>query len=108
MNILRTATLVAIFIKCATASGGRTSQFREAVDQGDMDKAVQLCRSSGEDYDERDEMLSMFNYVVDTKDKEFIFGFAKQAKVKDYDLLVALHRKKSKKIVEEASKVFKF
>ena len=42
MNILRTAALVAIFIKCVTASTDVMSQFREAVDEGDMDKAVKL------------------------------------------------------------------
>ena len=46
MNILRTATLVAIFIKCVTASTDDMSQFREAVDEGDMDKAVKLYQSS--------------------------------------------------------------
>ena len=50
----------------------------------------------------------MLNYVVDTKDQEFIFKFAKQAKVEKDALLVALHRKKSPKIIEEAFKVFKF
>ena len=50
----------------------------------------------------------MLNYVVDTKDQEFIFEFAKQAKIENDDLLVALHRKKSPKIIEEAFKVFKF
>ena len=46
MNILRTATLVAIFIKCVTASTDVMSQFREAVDEGDMDKAVKLYQST--------------------------------------------------------------
>ena len=50
----------------------------------------------------------MLNYVVDTKDQEFIFKFAKQTKIENDDLLVALHRKKSPKIIEEAFKVFKF
>ena len=50
----------------------------------------------------------MLNYVVDTKDQEFIFNFAKQAEIEKVTLLVALHRKKSPKIIEEAFKVFKF
>ena len=53
MNILRTATLVAIFIKCVTASTDVMSQFREAVDEGDMDKAVKLHQSSLEYSEER-------------------------------------------------------
>ena len=48
------------------------------------------------------------NYVVDTKDQEFIFEFAKQAKVGNSALLVALHRKKSHEMIEEAFKVFEF
>src|ERR1700738_4301125 len=105
MNILRTAALVVIFIKCITASADRMSQFRKAVDVGDMDKAVGLRWSSLKSYEER---LKMFNYVVDTSDQEFIFEFAKQAKVEKDVLLVALHRKKSPNMIKEAFRVFGF
>ena len=50
----------------------------------------------------------MLNYVVDTKDQEFIFKFARQAEIENVTLLAALHRKKSPKMIEEAFKVFKF
>ena len=43
MNILRTATLVAIFIKCVTASNAVMSQFRKAVDEGDMDTGCEVA-----------------------------------------------------------------
>src|ERR1700738_1097639 len=102
MNILRAAALVAILVTCVTASGDDMSQFREAVDGNDMDKAVKLCWSISEDLCEK------LNYVVDTKDEEFIFKFFKQAKTRHGALLAALHRKKSFMIIEEAFKVFKF
>jgi len=80
------------------------SQFREAVDKGDIHKAVELYRSNW-GFDERNEM---FNYVFDKKDQGFIFKFAKKTGIAKDDLLLALHRKTSAKIVEEAFKVFKF
>jgi len=99
------AILASIFGKCITADDNRMPEFCKAVDEGIMIKAVWLHQSSGKYSEERNEML---NYVVDTKDQSFIFKFAKQTRIKKYDLLAALHRKKSPKMIEEAFKVFKF
>ena len=73
MNILRTAALVAVFIKCVTARADMMSQFRAAVDVGDIDKAIKM-RWLIWGPDER------LNYVVDTKNQEFIFKFAREAR----------------------------
>jgi len=102
MNILRTATLTAIFIKSVTASADAMSRFREAVDGGDMGKAVRLHQAI------RGDFWDKFNYVVDRQDQEFIFNFAKRAEIRNGNILKALHRKKSLKMIEEAFKVFKF
>ena len=106
MNILYTTTLSAIFIKCVSASSDDALfQFRKAVDEGSMDRAAYLYESIRGEHGEMDEM---FNHVVDTRDQEFIFKFAKQAKVGEGHLLATLHRKRSPKMIEEAFKVFKF
>ena len=105
MNLLRTATLVTVFIKCVTASTDVMSQFRKAVDEGEMDKAVKLYHSISTYYNEQ---LKRLNYVVGKKDQAFIFEFAKQARAHNGILLTALHRKKSPNMIEEAFKVFKF
>src|ERR1700738_2206795 len=102
MDILGAATLVAIFIKCITASTDDMSQFREAVDEGNMDKAVKLYPAVWQF-----EREMRFKYVVDTRDQEFIFEFAKRTEVRKVTLLIALS-KKPPKMIEEAFKVFKF
>jgi len=76
-------------------------QFREYVDEGDMDKAVELYSSTLGDF-------KSLCYVVDKKDQGFIFNFAEKADVIKGSLLVALHRKKSPEMIEEAFEVFKF
>jgi len=101
MNISRAVTLVAILIKCVTASADAMSRFREAVDQGDMQKAVRLYRSSLKNFES-------LCYVVDKKDQAFIFNFAEEAEVDKGDLLAALYRKKSHEMIEEAFEVFEF
>ena len=68
----------------------------------------QSCKVVSVEFGTDDERLEMLNYVVDTKNQEFIFKFAEQARVFNADLLVALHRKKSPKMIEEAFKVFRF
>ena len=104
MNILRTVTLVAIFIKCVTASGDDMSLFREAVDAGDMDKAVWLQHIIP-NYSSNAQYAQLCDRH---KDQEFIFKFAKQTEIENHDLLVALHRKKLPAIIEEVFKVFEF
>src|SRR5271170_5933743 len=98
MNILRTATLAAIFIKCITASSDVMSKFREAVDEGNLAKAVDLRWSIwGEHH------FEMINYVVDKKDSDFILKFVKRTQTEKKDLLSALHRNTTpKEIIEKA------
>src|ERR1700738_4143035 len=102
MNILRAATLVAIFIKCVSASSDKMPSFLEAVDREDMSKALWLYWSIS---DHVDEALS---YVINTKKDDFISDFARQAEIGKGTLFLALHRnKKSPKMIEEIIKVVK-
>jgi len=105
MKILYTVTLVAIFIKCVTASGDDMSLFREVVDEGEVDKAVKLYHSVSNYYDKQPNML---DYVIDTRDRGFIFKFARKAGIRKYDFFVALHRKKASAIIEEAIEILDF
>ena len=103
MDILLAVTLLAILIKCATASTSIMAEFCEVVHKGDMDKAVELHQSI------KGHSASCLNYVVATKDQEFIFEFAKQAQIERSVLLASLHRKKKpRRMIDEAFKVFKF
>ena len=100
MNLLRTTTLVAIFIKCVAASDDYMPQFRRAVDGGDVAKAVEL--------DPWIPSVEAFNYVVDKQNQEFIFKFAKEVDLDKYILLAALHRKNSPEMIRNAFKRFTF
>ena len=103
MDILLAVTLLAILIKCATASTSIMAEFCEVVHKGDMDKAVELHQSI------KGHSASCLNYVVATKDQKFIFEFAKQAQIERSVLLASLHRKKKpRRMIEEAFRVFKF
>ena len=78
-------------------------QFRRTVDEGNLTKAVELHhQSSWKGIEER------LNYVVDKQDSGFIFDFARLANIDREELLIALFRKKSPRIIEEAFKVFEF
>ena len=90
MQVLRTATLVAIFIKCLTASTVDMTQLRESIDAGDFETVKKLCKKN----------WGLLGQVVETNGSEFIVKFIKQSKVDSYTLST-LFRYGSKGVIEK-------
>jgi len=123
MNLLRTVTLTAIFVKCVIAGPQKSKyiyeyisqpfemtptegnldlmpEFHQAVGKGDMTTTVQLYSSIFGYWEEK------LDYIVGKKDQDFIFEFARKVKSAKADLLAALHRnKKPREMIEKALQV---
>ena len=75
MKLLSSATLFAIFIKCITASAFSETELGQAIDRRDFETVKELCKQNEALCEEG------INYVIDTKDPDFIAEFIKKAEL---------------------------
>lgn len=87
MKSLRTATLAVIFMKCITASIGIENNIYEAIDNNEFETVKELCKHDATLWEK------VVDYVVDTKDPNFIANFIKQTDFVTGYAFMALCRK---------------
>ena len=102
MQLLSIATLVVLIVKCIVASSDELTDFNEAVDDGDLAKAIELFQQEWELCDER------ADYVFETKSSKFIINFIELAKEIWVRLLSNLYEKATKEIIDEVLKKIEF
>lgn len=96
MKFLHIAILSAIFVGHTKASAFNETDLGRAIDDGDFERVKELCMW------DRELLNEGIDYVVNTKNLDFIVNFILLADLEDYGrTLLSLYRKKSKVNFEE-------
>ena len=102
MKLLSITTLALLTVKCIIASSDDFTDFNEAVDAGDLAKAVELFHGEWDLCDER------VDYVFKTKSSKFIINFIELAKEIWTCLLSNLYEKATKETIDEVLEKVEF